>query len=228
MSQTPNAASLLGGVFLAPARDAAVEVRRSLAGQLDPMLWRTVEIPGRGIVALNTNAAACPLPDPQCGFAACRENTSSGLAARIASAYRTHGPRFPAAFDETFSAIVYDRAADRVVLACDTFASGGMWYFYDREILYFGDHCAALMGAFGQPRFPCPRSIDSYFVLGQVLPPDTGYRGIHRLPLNSALIVAGTRATVQQATWKPRPSQPDSSAAAVELIHSALEEECAR
>ncbi len=103
--------------------------------------------------------------------------------------YEDEGEDFLTQLNGMFALALWDRRRQRLLLARDRFGKKPLYYWSDGRRLLFGSELKALLEDSSVPRDLDPESVAHYITLGYIPCPATIFRGVHKLPPASYLVV---------------------------------------
>jgi len=119
--------------------------------------------------------------------------------------YEEFGPSFVERLEGMFAIALWDAAERRLVLARDRLGKKPLvWTRLDDGTIAFASEVKALLAAPGVRREPDVAALDAYLALQYVPGERTGFRGIHRLPAASVMVVDRDGARVERY-WSAAP-----------------------
>lgn len=101
-----------------------------------------------------------------------------------------------------FAFALYDRSADRLLIARDRLGIKPLYYWRDGSALIFASEIKALLESGLVPRRPCPASIDAYLSRRYVPGPLTMFEGVLKLPAAHLLVREAGRVEIRRY-WMP-------------------------
>lgn len=128
---------------------------------------------------------------------------SQGDTEVIVHGYEERGDDVIAALDGMFALAIWDGRRRRLVLARDSFGKKPLYYWHDDRRFVFGSEIKALLAA-GVPSEFDDANLGEYLALGYVPTPRTMFRGIHRVPPASVLVVDRDGAHTPRQYWDLR------------------------
>jgi asparagine synthase (glutamine-hydrolysing) len=143
----------------------------------------------------------------------------------IAHMYEEHGVDFLARLRGMFAIALWDKRAQRLLLARDRMGKKPLFYALLGDRLFFGSEIKALLAAAPRRGEPVPSGLPPYLRFGFVPEPRTMFRDVHKLPAAHFLVhEAGATRIAPYWTLRfeadPRPSQAEWR----EKLDAALEE----
>jgi asparagine synthase (glutamine-hydrolysing) len=153
------------------------------------------------------------------GLAARHTFRSQGDTEVIAHLYEERGEEAIAALDGMFALAIWDAQRRRLVLARDHFGKKPLYYWHDARRLVFGSEIKALLAA-GVGVEMAEENLGEYLGFGYVPTPRTLFRGIHKLPPASFLVVDAGGVAAPRSYWDLR-FPPRGEAARVSLRDAA-------
>ncbi len=124
--------------------------------------------------------------------------------------YEEEGEDFLRRLNGMFALALWDERWERLLLARDRFGKKPLYYYSDGRRFLFGSELKALLVDPSVPRELDPDALSSYLALGYIPCPATIFRGIHKLPPASLLVVKrdargdGLRLRGPERYWKLR------------------------
>ncbi len=104
--------------------------------------------------------------------------------------YEDEGESFLNRINGMFALALWDTRREQLLLARDRFGKKPLYYYADRERLFFGSEMKALLADPSMPRELDPEAFSFYLSLGYIPSPRTIFRGIRKLPAGSWLTVS--------------------------------------
>ncbi len=148
----------------------------------------------------------------------------------VAHLYEERGDEAVGALDGMFALALWDGRRRRLLLARDAFGKKPLYYFHDARRFVFASEIKALLAA-GVPAEMNDAALGEYLALGYAPTPATLFRGIHKLPPASLLVIDGSGPPQPRSYWDlhfPRATEAldvsmDTAAARVgELLTDAV------
>ncbi len=144
----------------------------------------------------------------------------------ILAAYEAWGPDGVEKLRGMFAYAIWDRDADRLVLARDRLGVKPLHYAEDGERILFASEIKSILAHGGVSKEVEPEAVADYFALRYVPAPKTIYRAVRKLPPGHLMVVERGQRPVIRQYWDVRftPDDSRSEAAWIEELRSLLDE----
>lgn len=101
-------------------------------------------------------------------------------------------------FNGMFAIAIWDSKKDRLILARDRLGKKPLFYWHNKDQLYFASELKALRSVPGFPQAIDPGAIDAYLTYQYIPHPMTIYQGVHKLPPGHFLVFENGRVEIQR------------------------------
>lgn len=125
---------------------------------------------------------------------------SQGDTEAIAHLYEDVGDAAIERLDGMFALAIWDARRRRLLLARDAFGKKPLYYWSDGSRFVFGSEVKALLAA-GVPAEMEEDALGEYLAFGYVPTPRSFYRGVHKVPAASVLVVDGSGVGRPRRYW---------------------------